>query len=422
MSEVDVDEVKRVTRDIIKQAKEDGTLDSGEWTPGKVRREVERRLSLETETLAAKEYKSVVKQTIDAAIEGGNNEHEEETPEPEPAKKNKPTKTTKTAKERNKEPKKKATEKSAPAKKSRKAETPKRSASPLRMMRVVQLPLPSLFQRLRGGSQKKAAVPDEEYEAESPEPPKKRQKSTAEVADVEMQDAGATSDVDPEASPSAADTKQDSVPSSDLPVTVADSGYKSESEMSVLIDEPPKRGRKKGKDADSKKVRDTSQRHRLRTYPYARKSAKEPKARKSRQPAKELSKDEETIKRLKSFVVACGVRKQWAREFKDIDRPSDQIRRLKQILSDLGMTGRMSLEQAKAIREKREFAQELEDVKNFEKTVVAGARASRSKKAQAPEEVPEDESDEDMAEKPKRPRATARQSIMAFLQDQSDDE
>ncbi|KAH9832648.1 uncharacterized protein C8Q71DRAFT_910143 [Rhodofomes roseus] len=406
MSEVDVDEVKRVTRDIIKQAKEDGTLDSGEWTPGKVRREVERRLSLETETLAAKEYKSVVKQTIDAAIEGGNNEHEEETPEPEPAKKNKPTKTTKTAKERNKEPKKKATEKSAPAKKSRKAETPKRSASVVPSSddeggaTSSAKPVSEAPKR----KSKKAAVPDEEYEAESPEPPKKRQKSTAEVADVEMQDAGATSNVDPEASPSAADTKQDSVPSYDLPVTVADSGYKSESEMSVLIDEPPKRGRKKGKDADSKK------------------SAKEPKARKSRQPAKELSKDEETIKRLKSFVVACGVRKQWAREFKDIDRPSDQIRRLKQILSDLGMTGRMSLEQAKAIREKREFAQELEDVKNFEKTVVAGARASRSKKAQAPEEVPEDESDEDMAEKPKRPRATARQSIMAFLQDQSDDE
>ena len=94
--------------------------------------------------------------------------------------------------------------------------------------------------------------------------------------------------------------------------------------------------------------------------------------------AKELSKDEETIKRLKvhalsqvwpqltdtgpavqSLVVACGVRKVWAKEFKDIARPSDQIRRLRQILSDLGMTGRMSLEQAKAIKAKREFAQEL---------------------------------------------------------------
>lgn len=60
-----------------------------------------------------------------------------------------------------------------------------------------------------------------------------------------------------------------------------------------------------------------------------------------------------------SFVVACGVRKQWAREFKGMEGPSEQIRRLKQILADLGMTGRMSLEQAKAIRAKRELAQEL---------------------------------------------------------------
>ena len=58
-------------------------------------------------------------------------------------------------------------------------------------------------------------------------------------------------------------------------------------------------------------------------------------------------------------MVACGVRKVWSKEFKDLDKPSDQIRRLRQILADLGMTGRMSMEQAKAIREKREFAQEL---------------------------------------------------------------
>ena len=57
--------------------------------------------------------------------------------------------------------------------------------------------------------------------------------------------------------------------------------------------------------------------------------------------------------------MACGVRKVWAKEFKGVDRPSDQIRRLRQILADLGMKGRMSLEQAKAIRQKREFEQEL---------------------------------------------------------------
>ena len=59
------------------------------------------------------------------------------------------------------------------------------------------------------------------------------------------------------------------------------------------------------------------------------------------------------------MVVACGVRKVWAKEFKNIDSKSEQIRHLKRMLSDLGMSGRMSMEQAKAIKEKREFEQEL---------------------------------------------------------------
>ena len=42
-----------------------------------------------------------------------------------------------------------------------------------------------------------------------------------------------------------------------------------------------------------------------------------------------------------------------------MDSKSDQIRRLKEILADLGMSGRISMEQSKAIKEKREFAQEL---------------------------------------------------------------
>lgn len=58
-------------------------------------------------------------------------------------------------------------------------------------------------------------------------------------------------------------------------------------------------------------------------------------------------------------MVACGVRKVWAKEFKDVEKPSDQVRRLRKMLTDLGMTGRMSLEQAKAIKAKREFEQEL---------------------------------------------------------------
>ncbi|KAF8628702.1 hypothetical protein AX17_005925 [Amanita inopinata Kibby_2008] len=112
---------------------------------------------------------------------------------------------------------------------------------------------------------------------------------------------------------------------------------RSDSELSVLIDEPPKKKR------SSKSQPKTT----------SRKSSGGKKA------PEALSKDEDTIKRLKSLVVACGVRKVWSKVFEGVDKPSQQIRKLKEILSDLGMTGRFSLEQARAIREKRELAQEL---------------------------------------------------------------
>ncbi|KAK2464021.1 hypothetical protein APHAL10511_003965 [Amanita phalloides] len=177
---------------------------------------------------------------------------------------------------------------------------------------------------------------------------------------------------------------------------VIEENEKSESELSILIDEPPKK--RKPSKSESK--------------PASRGPTKK---KKSTEPP---SKDEETIKRLKSLVVACGVRKVWSKVFEGMDKPSQQIRKLKEILSNLGMKGRFSLEQAKTIREKRELAQELEDVQTFEKTVIG----RRQDDAQEDPEESEDE-DEDEYPKPKRRKAgNARQSILAFLQDQSGSE
>jgi ribosomal protein S2 len=58
------------------------------------------------------------------------------------------------------------------------------------------------------------------------------------------------------------------------------------------------------------------------------------------------------------------VRQPWAKLFADLSA-SQQIKKLKEILADLGMKGRTSMEQAKAIREKRELAQELGGVFAF---------------------------------------------------------
>ena len=53
------------------------------------------------------------------------------------------------------------------------------------------------------------------------------------------------------------------------------------------------------------------------------------------------------------------MRKVWTKEFQNLEKPSQQIKRLKEILSELGMAGRFTLQQAKDIKEKRELAQEL---------------------------------------------------------------
>ncbi|KAG2345773.1 hypothetical protein BDR05DRAFT_1057962 [Suillus weaverae] len=174
-----------------------------------------------------------------------------------------------------------------------------------------------------------------------------------------------------------------------------------DSDISVVIDEPPKKRRKK-QEKDSNKNSLTEHK----------------KARKSNTGGS--SKDDETVSKLKAIVVACGVRKMWKKEFADMDTPSGQIKRLKEILKDLGMTGRLTLEKAKTIKAEREFAQELRDVQDF-------AEAERRRETRKEKGVSQDEQsgsgsdDENEGPSVKRKR-TAGASILAFLGDQSDDE
>jgi hypothetical protein len=122
----------------------------------------------------------------------------------------------------------------------------------------------------------------------------------------------------------------------------------SESEMSVLIDEPspPKRKRQK-KDAVDK-------------------SAKPSKPKKTKE-APELSSDDAEIKRLQGWLVKCGIRKLWGKELKPFETPKEKIRHLKGMLSEVGMDGRYSVEKARSIKERRELAADLEAVQEFGK-------------------------------------------------------
>ncbi|THH18774.1 hypothetical protein EW146_g2268 [Bondarzewia mesenterica] len=206
---------------------------------------------------------------------------------------------------------------------------------------------------------------------------------------------------------------------------------KSGSEMSVLVDVAPKKSRKrKNAQKDDR--------------------TEKPKQKRGKKSSEILSKDEQMIARLKvtilldkfiriflstnkqSFIIACGLRKAWSKEFRGLDTPSQKISRLRKILEDLGMVGRYSMEQAKAIKEKRELAKELADVQQFEQTVVSGVpfrtRSSRTddkRKSNDDAKETDDADDTDSLsdrEAPTKQKNTARRSIMAFLQDQSDED
>jgi hypothetical protein len=219
-------------------------------------------------------------------------------------------------------------------------------------------------------SETPSAASDEESEAASTPTPKKRAGKGNNVATptqrkqppgkrkvVESED---DSDEEVNSAPPAKKAKSGSVeeevkadivrpaaamvpPKADVPKDDA-----SESEMSVVLDEPPKKKRQK-KDKDSK----------------AAKSAKGTKPARKAKEAPEVSADDAEIKRLQGWLVRCGIRKLWGKELKPYETPKAKVSHLRRMLSDAGMDGRYSNEKAAAIKEQRELAADLEAVQEF---------------------------------------------------------
>jgi len=234
-------------------------------------------------------------------------------------------------------------------------------------------------------------------------PPKNRRKAMASSSDHELEPLPASKLMAQSGRPDPDDNTAAKTGSSNPKRSINESGDKSESEMSVLIDAPVKKKAKKGRKAPEDAKKET----------------------KKKKSSSELSKHEETVKRLKSLVHACGVRKVWSKEFQNLDKPLQQVKRLKEILTELGMDGRPTMDKAKAIKEKRDLAKELEDVRAFEQAVAGrpGARSSRDKQAVDPDSEDHDTSgSEHLQSGPSNHRNAARRSIMAFLGDDSDDE
>ncbi|KAI0831895.1 hypothetical protein BC628DRAFT_1350428 [Trametes gibbosa] len=389
--EVDAQRLREKALEVITKVVQDDKLH--EFTYGTYRKKVEESLTLEPGTLDAPEHKAVVhaiaKDYINRLDEGKEEGEEEEGPAEEQApKKGKARGRAVKAPPQPRKSRTEGAEVAAPVKKAPKGKRPAaRSAS------VVPTSdedagcdpgAPGVCSppTCRSSASVKAKRVESELQHSVDEPPAKRaRKNSPPTEQTEL--------------------ASDAIPSPSAAGAIAQE-QKSDSELSVLIDEPPSRKRKKkGAHEDPPK-------------------SKAPKGRRRKEPAKELSKDEETIKRLKSFVVACGVRKVWAKEFKELEKPSEQIRRLKQILADLGMTGRMSLDQAKTIRAKREFAQELEDVKEFASKLTSAPPTKSRRQKDVVEKDGGDEGEEESEIEVITKRKTARQSIMAFLGDESD--
>ena len=124
-------------------------------------------------------------------------------------------------------------------------------------------------------------------------------------------------------------------------------GDDSDSALSSLIDEDPEpKKKRKGKDSQEGKP-------------------KKSHATKAKAPTEE-DPDQAEIKRLQGWLVKCGIRKLWGKELKPYETPKAKIKHLKDMLSEVGMTGRYSQEKANQIKEARELAADIEAVQEGE--------------------------------------------------------
>ncbi|KAI9823512.1 MAG: hypothetical protein M1826_007724 [Phylliscum demangeonii] len=116
-----------------------------------------------------------------------------------------------------------------------------------------------------------------------------------------------------------------------------------ESEMSVVLDEDPKRKKRPSKAAPSSRPN-------KKATPSS-KSHPDP-----------LDADETEIKRLQSWLHRCGIRKLWRKELAGHATPRAKIKYLVAMLKEAGMSGRYSKLKAQQIRDERELQAELKAI------------------------------------------------------------
>ncbi|KAJ2418978.1 hypothetical protein GGF41_004816 [Coemansia sp. RSA 2531] len=115
--------------------------------------------------------------------------------------------------------------------------------------------------------------------------------------------------------------------------------------------------------------------------------------------AGKLSKSSETtITNLKQYITKCGLRKVWAKELAGLSG-AQQIQHLKDMLSELGMEGRPTLEKCKKIKAKRDLLAELEEIGGGDdEPDLAPVSSGRSRRGGSTKVVRDDDSDEESSE------------------------
>ncbi|TGO11663.1 hypothetical protein BTUL_0104g00080 [Botrytis tulipae] len=341
--------------------------------------------------------KGIIKGEVDKLMQG---DEEEQDVEEEPAK----------AKNIKKTPAKKATPAAKPTKRStaeKKAPPPKRQKKQKTPVSESELSEPAESELSDIGSQMsedeskanpkkqvnktaKATSDDEIGDNEDEVAPKKTKKPVAkeavtsgsELSDIESITQSEAKSPKP-SSPKIRDSSLSSLPKTEEDAA----GNESDSSaMSVVLDGPltTKSRAKKSKSTSSKPSKTT-------------KTAK-PKATKAKTTA-ELTPNEQLIKTLQSQLVKCGIRKIWAFELKKYETENEKIRHLKNMLTEIGMTGRFSEGRAREIKEMRELQADLEAVKEGEKAWGMGRSSRRSgsgvKEDKKKTEISDDDDDDD---------------------------
>jgi hypothetical protein len=376
-------ELRRVVRDALKQ--------NEDITVRLARARVEEQLGLEADFFTKDEWKKRSKDIITAAVDepdspvkakpAAGRKRKSEEPAQKPTKRAKKSAVVESDDDEEDD---EDLDKSMAEEDDEEEEEEKPKRKPRAQAKAKPQPKPKAKPKAKAKAKSSSPVVEsDEEEDEENHAPKAEPETKAATVDSEAEDEPPqTNETSETIKPDGDDEKTTSPPKQSEP---ADEDNDSESDMSVLIDDPPPK--KKGGRAKKSTSPGTT----------AKKPAKTTKkAAATSTSSKELSPDEEEIKRLQSWLIKCGIRKLWHRELANdkFPTPKAKIAHLKSMLTDAGMTGRFSAEKAKSIKEARELEAELEAARDFEQQFGTGGRGRRAKKNAAVKDQGSDDDEE----------------------------